>query len=53
MDISEMRRDFESEGLDRDALDDNPVRQFQTWFGDAREAGILEPQCDVPGHHRW
>lgn len=45
MDISDMRRDFESEGLDRDALDDNPVNQFQTWFGDAREAGLLEPNA--------
>ena len=45
MDISDMRRDFESEGLERDALDDNPVRQFQAWFEDAREAGILEPNA--------
>ena len=33
MDIGDMRRDFESEGLDRDALDNNPVQQFQNWFG--------------------
>jgi len=45
MDISDMRRDFESEGLERDALDDNPVRQFQVWFENAREAGILEPNA--------
>ena len=45
MDIGDMRRDFESEGLDRDALDDNPIRQFQHWFEDAREAGILEPNA--------
>ncbi|WP_417565287.1 pyridoxamine 5'-phosphate oxidase [Marinobacter sp.] len=45
MDIGDMRRDFESEGLDREALDDNPVRQFQIWFEDAREAGILEPNA--------
>lgn len=45
MDIGDMRRDFESEGLDRDALDDNPVRQFKHWFEDAREAGILEPNA--------
>lgn len=45
MDISEMRRDFESEGLDRNALDNNPIKQFQTWFDDAREAGILEPNA--------
>ncbi|MAZ06616.1 pyridoxamine 5'-phosphate oxidase [Marinobacter sp. SS8-8] len=45
MDISDMRRDFESEGLGRDALDSNPVGQFQSWFEDAREAGILEPNA--------
>ncbi len=45
MDIGDMRREFESEGLDRDDLDDNPIRQFQRWFDDAREAGILEPNA--------
>jgi len=45
MDIGDMRREFESEGLDRDALDDHPVRQFQNWFNEARSAGILEPNA--------
>lgn len=45
MDISDMRRDFESEGLDRSALDDDPVRQFENWFANARDAGILEPNA--------
>ncbi|MGO2135583.1 pyridoxamine 5'-phosphate oxidase [Marinobacter sp.] len=45
MDIGDMRRDFESEGLDREALSGDPVEQFETWFGDAREAGILEPNA--------
>jgi pyridoxamine 5'-phosphate oxidase len=45
MDISNMRRDFESEGLNRDALDGHPARQFQSWFEDARTAGILEPNA--------
>ena len=40
-----MRRDFESNGLDRDALDNNPVRQFERWFEDARQGGILEPNA--------
>lgn len=40
MDIGDMRRDFESEGLDRDQLEDSPFRQFEQWFGQAREAGI-------------
>ena len=45
MDISDMRRDFESEGLDREALDPDPNRQFETWFEEARLAGILEPNA--------
>jgi len=45
MDIGDMRRDFESEGLDRDHLNNNPVVQFETWFNDARTAGILEPNA--------
>lgn len=45
MDIGDMRRDFESEGLDREHLNDDPVAQFQAWFNDARSAGILEPNA--------
>jgi pyridoxamine 5'-phosphate oxidase len=45
MDIGDMRRDFESEGLNRDALDNNPFGQFEHWFEDARTAGILEPNA--------
>ncbi|HEV8077268.1 MAG TPA: pyridoxamine 5'-phosphate oxidase [Marinobacter sp.] len=45
MDIGDMRRDFESEGLDLDQLDDNPIQQFQAWFEDARKADILEPNA--------
>lgn len=45
MDIGDMRRDFESEGLDREHLNDDPMIQFETWFEDARKAGILEPNA--------
>ncbi len=45
MDIGDMRRDFESDGLDRDDLNPNPVQQFEHWFEDARTAGILEPNA--------
>ena len=45
MDIGDMRRDFESEGLDREHLNDDPVAQFQAWVNDARNAGILEPNA--------
>jgi pyridoxamine 5'-phosphate oxidase len=45
MDIGDMRRDFESDGLNWEQLDDNPVQQFQAWFEDARKADILEPNA--------
>ncbi|MCK5791897.1 MAG: pyridoxamine 5'-phosphate oxidase [Ketobacter sp.] len=45
MDISDMRREFESAGLQRETLNDNPVQQFETWFQDARTAGLLEPNA--------
>lgn len=45
MDIGDMRRDFESDGLDRDDLNPDPVQQFEHWFNDARTAGILEPNA--------
>lgn len=40
MDISHLRRDFESTGLRRSHLQDDPLKQFETWFNDARQAGI-------------
>ncbi|MDI9243664.1 pyridoxamine 5'-phosphate oxidase [Marinobacter sp. CHS3-4] len=45
MDIGDMRRDFESNGLNRESLDNNPVRQFERWFEDARRGGLLEPNA--------
>tara|TARA_B100000965_G_scaffold404546_1_gene435595 strand:+ start:1016 stop:1651 length:636 start_codon:yes stop_codon:yes gene_type:complete len=45
VDISDMRREFESAGLQRETLNDNPVQQFETWFQDARTAGLLEPNA--------
>lgn len=40
MDISDFRREYMSEGLERDALDSDPFRQFELWFQQAKEAGI-------------
>ncbi len=45
MDIGDMRRDFESDGLDLDDINPNPVQQFERWFEDARTAGLLEPNA--------
>ena len=45
MDIGDMRRDFESTGLDREALDEDPFHQFESWFNQAVEAGIDDPNA--------
>ncbi|MAR91316.1 MAG: pyridoxamine 5'-phosphate oxidase [Pseudomonadales bacterium] len=45
MDISAMRREFESAGLNAEDLHPDPIVQFEQWFQDAREAGILEPNA--------
>ena len=45
MDIGDMRRDFESVGLERETLDDDPFRQFESWFNQAVEAGIDDPNA--------
>lgn len=45
MDIGDMRRDFESAGLEREDLDNDPFRQFEHWFNQAVEAGIDDPNA--------
>ncbi|TVP52731.1 MAG: pyridoxamine 5'-phosphate oxidase [Halomonadaceae bacterium] len=40
MDISNLRRDFESSGLRRSQLHADPLQQFEHWFKAAQEAGI-------------
>jgi pyridoxamine 5'-phosphate oxidase len=45
MDIGDMRRDFESDGLNFSVLSNNPFEQFEQWFNNAREAGVLEPNA--------
>lgn len=45
MDLGSMRREFEADGLSREDLANHPVSQFQTWFEDARAAGLLEPNA--------
>ncbi|RMF13673.1 MAG: pyridoxamine 5'-phosphate oxidase, partial [Gammaproteobacteria bacterium] len=32
--------EYESRGLDREDLDDDPILQFEKWFQEARESGI-------------
>jgi pyridoxamine 5'-phosphate oxidase len=43
MDISQIRREYESEGLSREDLDKNPLTQFEKWFEQAKQAGVQDP----------
>jgi len=40
MDISDYRREYMSKGLDKNALLDNPFKQFEAWFQQATDASI-------------
>jgi len=45
MDISDYRREYMSKGLDREALLENPFKQFETWFQQASDANIQDPNA--------
>ena len=45
MDMSELRREYRAAGLERDALDDDPVAQFGRWFEEAERAEEIEPNA--------
>ncbi len=40
-----LRARFMAEGLDRDALDPDPIRQFQRWYQQAMDARLPEPNA--------
>ena len=42
MDIGSLRREYESQGLEREALADDPATQFEKWFREAQEAGVAD-----------
>jgi pyridoxamine 5'-phosphate oxidase len=41
--LAEMRRDYETRGLRKADLLDEPLAQFRRWFDEARDAGLQEP----------
>jgi len=47
MDVSDLRREYTRAGLTRQMLASDPMEQFATWFAQAREAQILEPNAMV------
>lgn len=45
MDLSALRQDYTKDGLDRTNLDPNPFKQFETWFQQATNGQVLEPNA--------
>jgi pyridoxamine 5'-phosphate oxidase len=45
MNIADMRAEYTSVGLRREAMAPDPVDQFRVWFDQACAAGILEPNA--------
>ena len=45
MDLGAMRQEFVREGLDRADLDPDPIQQFERWFRQANDGGLLMPNA--------
>ncbi|MGB5791663.1 pyridoxamine 5'-phosphate oxidase [Poseidonibacter sp.] len=45
MDLSQLRRKYTTKGLEIKDLDSNPIKQFETWFKNAIDAKLLEPNA--------
>jgi pyridoxamine 5'-phosphate oxidase len=43
--IADMRRDYANGVLDLSDLNPDPIAQFQSWFADAQQAEIVEPNA--------
>ncbi|MDB5240757.1 MAG: pyridoxamine 5-phosphate oxidase, partial [Spirosoma sp.] len=43
--ISDLRKDYQLNGLDRGDVMPNPIEQFRVWFEAAVEAGVAEPNA--------
>jgi pyridoxamine 5'-phosphate oxidase len=47
VDLASLRAEYQLAGLDESELDPDPLTMFDRWFGDARAAGVLEPNAMV------
>jgi len=43
--LTNLRKEFRQNGLNRSELDNNPFNQFSLWFTQAVELGIVEPSA--------
>ncbi|MGF1561226.1 MAG: pyridoxamine 5'-phosphate oxidase [Geminicoccaceae bacterium] len=44
-DMAQMRRDYRLDALDEAHMDADPFRQFQTWFAQATDSDVYEPNA--------
>ena len=45
VDLTNLRKEFRQNGLNKSELDDNPFNQFSLWFSQAIKVGIVEPSA--------
>lgn len=45
MDLTKLRREYAHEGLRRNALNPDPVAQFDEWFNEAQQSAIQDPSA--------
>jgi len=45
MDLSDYRREYMSQGLHREALIEDPFKQFESWFQQATDSGTQDPNA--------
>ncbi len=45
MDLHDLRQEYTRQGLDLPELDPDPVVQFEKWFKQAGDAGLIEPNA--------
>ncbi len=45
MDLEALRKQYMAQGLSRDVLAEDPIEQFQQWFGEATRSGLPEPNA--------
>jgi pyridoxamine 5'-phosphate oxidase len=45
VDLTTLRREYESRGLDAADLDADPLAQFRSWYAEAEHAGLVEPNA--------
>ncbi len=45
MDLEALRKQYMAQGLSRKSLAEDPIEQFQQWFGEATRSGLPEPNA--------